>query len=126
LGLRIVQARDLQLLGAASGPSVRVLNGVAEELIDAGQLDTCRQLLDQALSIAAQLGPGHPETLTTRSNLAFLLGEAGQVQQAIGERWTTARPRSACSMPTWGGVGSCQPHGNRPRSAAQQAVLQAT
>ena len=29
------------------------------------------------------LGPDHPDTLRTRSNLAFWLGEAGQVEEAI-------------------------------------------
>ena len=73
-------------LAAAPGPSVRLLNSVAVELDDAGQLDTSRPLLDQALRIAeAQLGPDHPHTLATRSNLASWLGEAGQVQEAIGQ-----------------------------------------
>ena len=62
-------------LGAAPGPSVRVLNSVAVELLDAGQLDTSRPLLDRALDIAeARLGPDHPDTLTTRGNLASWLG----------------------------------------------------
>ena len=71
-------------LGAAAAVSVRVLNRLVFKLIDAGQLDTSRPLLDQALAIAeAQLGPDHPNTLTTRGNLASWLGEAGQVPEAI-------------------------------------------
>jgi hypothetical protein len=31
------------------------------------------------------LGPDHPDALATRSNLASWLGEAGQVQEAIGQ-----------------------------------------
>jgi hypothetical protein len=57
-------------LAAAPGPSVRMLNSVAAELVDAGRLDTSRPLLGQASGIAeAQLGPDHLDTLTTRGNL---------------------------------------------------------
>jgi hypothetical protein len=31
------------------------------------------------------LGPDHPDTLSTRHNLAYLLGEAGRVQEAVTE-----------------------------------------
>src|SRR6266581_757178 len=73
-------------LGAAPLLSVSVLNKIALKLMDAGQLDTSRPLLDRALRVArAQLGPDHPDTLTTRGNLAYWLGEAGQVQQAAGQ-----------------------------------------
>jgi hypothetical protein len=59
-------------LAAAPGPSAGVLNNVAAQLVDAGQLDISRPLLDQALGIAeAQLGPDHPDTLATRNNLAY-------------------------------------------------------
>jgi Tetratricopeptide repeat len=37
------------------------------------------------LGTGAVLGPDHPDTLGTRGNLAYLLGEAGQVQEAIGQ-----------------------------------------
>jgi len=71
-------------LGAAGGTSVRLLNTVAATLVDYGQLGTVRPLLDRALRIAqAALGPGHPDTMTTRGNLASWLGEAGQVTDAI-------------------------------------------
>jgi hypothetical protein len=48
-----------QELGAAPGGSVRVLNAVATTLLDAGQLDTSRPLVDRALVIA-QAGLGRP------------------------------------------------------------------
>ena len=61
-------------LGAAPLLSVNVLNKVAARLMDAGQLDTARPLLDRALHIApVQLGPDHPDTLTARNNLASWL-----------------------------------------------------
>jgi len=88
-------------LGAATGTSIRVLNNVAVELMRAGQLGPSRPLLDRALSMAqAHLGPNHPETLTTRSNLASVLGEVGQVHAAATQFsgcWTT---RSASWAPT--------------------------
>lgn len=63
-------------LGVAAGSSARLLNTVAEALIDAGQLDTARPLLDRAARIArTALGPDHPATLATRGNLAYWLGE---------------------------------------------------
>ena len=31
------------------------------------------------------LGPDHPHTLTTRTNLAYMLGEAGQPAQAAAQ-----------------------------------------
>src|SRR5689334_9267274 len=70
-------------LGAAPQLSVKVLNKVAMALNDAGQLDTSRPLMDRALHIArTQLGPDHPDTLTTRNNLAHRLGETGRVKEA--------------------------------------------
>ena len=73
-------------LGAAPGGTVRVLNIVALTLLDAGQLDTSRPLVDRALTIArAQLGADHPETLIARSNLAYWLGESGQTEEAVSQ-----------------------------------------
>ena len=73
-------------LGAASQLSVSVLNKVAVALMDGGQLDTSRPLLDRALQIGpAQLGPDHPDTLAGRNNLAAWLGEAGRVAEAAGQ-----------------------------------------
>ena len=75
-----------QELGAAPGGSVRVLNAVATTLLDAGQLDTSRPLVDRALVIAqARLGADHPDTLIARSNLADWEGESGQVGEAVGQ-----------------------------------------
>src|SRR5436190_17963357 len=72
-----VATAHAERLGAAPQLSVNVLNKVAEALVDAGQLDTSRPLMDRALQIArAQLGPDHPATLTTRNNLASWLGRA--------------------------------------------------
>ena len=75
-----------QELGAAPGGSVRVLNAAATTLLDAGQLDTSRPLVDRALVIAqTRLGADHPETLTARGNLAYWLGETGQPAQAASQ-----------------------------------------
>ena len=75
-------------LGIVSAQSVRVLNQVAGGLIDVGQLDTARPLLDRALQISrSRLGPDHPGTLTTRHNLALGLGRAGRIQEAAPQFW---------------------------------------
>ena len=75
-----------QELGAAPGPAVSVLNSVADTLLDGGQLDTCRLLLDRALAIAqAKLGPDHQGTLRTRNNLTSWLAEAGQPEKAAAQ-----------------------------------------
>ena len=81
-----VTTAHAERLGAASQLSVQVLNKAAVALMDTGQLDTSRPLLDRALRIArAQLGPDHPATLTTRGNLASCLGRAGRVAEAAGQ-----------------------------------------
>ena len=73
-------------LHAAPGATVRLLSTAATSLQDAGQLDTARPLLDRALDIAQDdLGPDHPDTLTTRGNLAHWLGETGQPAQAVAQ-----------------------------------------
>jgi hypothetical protein len=73
-------------LGAAPGGSVRILNIVALTLLDAGQLDTSRLLVDRALAIAqAQLGADHPDTLIAQSNLTYWLGESGQTEEAVSQ-----------------------------------------
>ena len=86
--IRFYQAVLARLSGTSDGPeaSVRALNADAERLIEAGQLDAARPLLDQALGIARdQLGRDHPGTLTTRSYMARWLGETGQIQEAEAE-----------------------------------------
>jgi tetratricopeptide (TPR) repeat protein len=73
-------------LRAAPDATVQLLNTAATSLQDAGQLDTARPLLDRALDIAQEdLGPDHPYTLTTRGNLASMLGAAGQPDQAAAQ-----------------------------------------
>jgi hypothetical protein len=75
-----------QRLRAVPDRAVRLLITIGSNLRDAGQLDTSRPVLDRALDIAqAQLGSDHPDTLTTRSNLARWLGEAGQPAQAADQ-----------------------------------------
>ena len=75
-----------QHLNAAPAATVRLLNSATFRLLDAGQVDTARPLLDRALDIAREvLGPDHPETLTARGNLAYWLGEAGQPAQAASQ-----------------------------------------
>jgi len=73
-------------LHAARGATVQLLSAAGISLQDAGQLDTARPLLDRALGIAQEdLGPDHPDTLTTRANLAGWLGAAGQPGQAAAQ-----------------------------------------
>ena len=75
-----------QRLRAVPDRAVRLLATVGNKLRDVGQLDTSRPVLDRALTIAqAHLGPDHPQTLTTRANLASMLGEAGQPGQAAAQ-----------------------------------------
>ena len=75
-----------QHLNAAPAATVRLLNSATFRLLDAGQVDTARPLLDRALDIAREvLGPDHPETLTARGNLARWLGETGQPAQAADQ-----------------------------------------
>jgi class 3 adenylate cyclase/tetratricopeptide (TPR) repeat protein len=63
-----------------------LLNAVALDRIDVGQLDVARSLLDRALSVATDhLGHDHPSTLTTRANLAHWLGEAGRADEAVAQ-----------------------------------------
>jgi hypothetical protein len=69
-------AGHAQRLGAVPDRAVRLLTIAANDLRDAGQLDTSRPALDRALAIAqARLGPDHPDTL---ASLARWLGAAGQ------------------------------------------------
>ena len=75
-----------QCLGAVPDQAVRLLTIAADNLRDAGQLDTSRPALDRALAIAqAQLGPDDPDTLTIRGNLARWLAEAGKPAQAASQ-----------------------------------------
>jgi Tetratricopeptide repeat len=76
-------ARHLQ---AATRATVNLLNGTVSRLLDTGQIGTARPLIDRALDIAQEaLGPDHPDTLTTRSNLVYMLGTAGQPDEAAAE-----------------------------------------
>lgn len=75
-----------QRLGAVPDRAVRLLIIVGGNLVDVGQLDTSRPVLDRALAIAqAQLGSNHPYTRTARTNLARWLGAAGQAAQAAAQ-----------------------------------------
>jgi tetratricopeptide (TPR) repeat protein len=71
-------------LSAVPEETTSLLNAVAEDRLRVGQLDIARPLLDRALGIAIhRLGPDHPETLKTRTNLARWFDEAGRVDEAI-------------------------------------------
>jgi hypothetical protein len=75
-----------QRLRAVPDLAVRLLTTAADELRDAGELDTSRPALERALAIAqAQLGSDHPDTLAARAGLAYILGEAGQPAQAADQ-----------------------------------------
>jgi tetratricopeptide (TPR) repeat protein len=63
-----------------------LLNAVALDRIDTGQLDVARSLLGRALHLATDcLGPDHPATLKTRDTVAWCLGVAGRVEESVGE-----------------------------------------
>jgi hypothetical protein len=75
-----------QRLRAVPDRAIRLLTTAGNNLRDVGQLDTSRPVLDRALAIArTQLGPDHPDTLTARGNLAYLLGAAGLPGQAAAQ-----------------------------------------
>jgi tetratricopeptide (TPR) repeat protein len=115
-------------LGAAPLLSVSVLNKIAVGLMDAGQLDTSRPLFDRALRVArAQLGPDHPDTLRTRSNLATWLGEAGRVQDAAGQferlladQARVLGPDHPATLTTRGNLATCLGRAERVQKAAGQ------
>ena len=53
-------------------------------MAEAGQLETAISLLEELVADRLRvLGADHPDTLTTRNNLAGYLAEAGQLETAI-------------------------------------------
>ena len=115
-------------LGVAPEQSVRVLNQVAGELIDVGQLDTARPLLGRALRISrSHLGPDHHGTLTARHNLALALGRAGRIQEAaprfeqlLADQQRVLGPDDPDTLQTRGNLAHCQGRLGRPQEAVSQ------
>jgi Tetratricopeptide repeat/Trypsin-like peptidase domain len=70
-------------LGVGIEDAAAVLNTTVEAFLGRGQLDTARGILDQAERAAELLGPDHPDTLTTRNNIAYWTGEAGRPDVAV-------------------------------------------
>ncbi|HEY2665548.1 MAG TPA: tetratricopeptide repeat protein, partial [Actinomycetota bacterium] len=71
-------------LSACPEETVWVLNTTARDRLQIGQLDIARPLVDRALRTArASLGPDHPHTLESRHLLAWSMGEAGRVNEAV-------------------------------------------
>jgi tetratricopeptide (TPR) repeat protein len=61
-----------------------VLDDVATYLRASGQVTAAVNLAEQAAKLAADhLGPDHPDTLTSRHNLALAYQDAGQLERAI-------------------------------------------
>ena len=109
-------------LGAAAEDAVRVLNQVASELIDAGQLDTSRPLLDLAAAMAVtHLESDHPRTLTTRSYLARWLGEAvTQFRQLLDDYLRALGPDHPATLTTRGYLAYWLGESGRPGEAVTQ------
>jgi len=72
--------------GVAPESTVKILLGTVSALLDAGQLDSARPLLDRAKAICDRdLGPDHHDTFRCRLELAHWLNQSGQLDAATVE-----------------------------------------
>jgi tetratricopeptide (TPR) repeat protein len=73
-------------LSTASEHAIDILNVVAHDRLQVGQLDVTRSLLERAMKVAVEeLGPEHPQTLRTRHNLGHWLAAVGRIEEALVE-----------------------------------------